>query len=783
MQASVSDAPLKATPQLEALLAKLRSRLGRLAALQGLGVFLAVSSAWLAFSFVADWALHVPRGVRWFHLAVCIVAPLAALWRMGLRPWFARPSRTELALLVERSDPQAHELYVSAVQLQQAPPADAHPELVERVLRAAELRAGRASLAGVLDPAVPRKLFGLGVTAALALFLAARTWPEHASIFVARLLGADQPWPQLTTLELALGAGMEQVELERTPTGVLARLPRGSDAPIVVRAQGVRPREVRLHLDASSSFQLSPSPDGAFRTVLRALDRDLTLHATGGDDRDRAPTLTLIVLEPPDVAEIAVRIEPPAYSGLPARIESAGDVEVLAGSRVEIALLPSPAEAVGVLRLLPQDQLLELTPRPLPRSSETAAPAPLGLGVELVATQSFRYRIELRDAQGLSNPDPGLFAVQVRRDERPSAEWLAPARNEIESLSRGVLRLLARVDDDFGVAGAQWRARRTGAESEPAWSDLELREPPPAAAGGAGANSLQARLVGARAELARLEPGARELAPGDQFEIELRAYDARPGPADGEFDEAGVGAATTLRVRIVSEDDFLRRLQDRLGRVRAQVSDLEALARERLRRTSELLRVLESEAGESSAAAGLVSGQRRVQGDLDALARELASAVENVLYARLDEAADAALADLDARLAQSTARSFPIEAWRAFAQAVRTAQVSAPGVPGQLTALLERALTLSAEHSPRAVSELERAAGSVDSSVVHGALSEALAAQQAVHAGLNELLEQLADWDNFQAVLTLTRDILTRQKTVRDRTKDASGADTRSERK
>ncbi len=780
MQARSPDTSLKATPQLEKLLMRLRANLGRLAALQGLGLCLAVSSAWLAFSFVADWALHVPRGVRWFHLAVCIAAPLLALWRFGVRPWLARPSRTGLALLIERADPDAHELYVSAVQLQQSPPADAHPELVQRVLRDAELRAARAELTRVLAPAVPRRLFALGCAAALALLLAARTWPEHASIFLARLGGDERPWPQLTTLELALGAGMEQVELEPTPTGVLARLPRGSDAPIVVRAQGVRPREVRLHMDSGASFQLSASPDGVFRTVLRALDSNVTLHATGGDDRDRVPTLTLIVLEPPDIAALEVRIDPPSYLGLPSRIESAGDVEVLAGSRVAIALLPSPADAQGIARLLPADQTIELVPMEL--SSSAAAPdtSTLGLGFELLALQSFRYRVELRDSQGLSNPDPGLFAVQVRRDERPTAEWLAPARTDIESLARGAVRLLARVDDDFGVTGAQWRVRRTGADSAPLWRELELR---PAGAEAGGATARNARVVGVRAELPELASGSRELTPGDQFEIDLRAHDARPGPADGEFDEAGVGAATTLRVRIVSEDDFLRRLQDRLGRVRAQVSDLEALARERVRRTGELLRTFDTDGAGSAAAAGLVSGQRRVQGDLEALVRELAGAVESVLYARLDEAAEGALADLDARLAQSTARAFPVAAWRAFAQAVRTGAVSAPGAPGQITALLQRALTLSSEHSPRAIAELERAAASVDPSIGNAALEASLGAQKDVHAGLTELLEQLADWDNFQAVLTLTRDILTRQKSVRDRTKDASGADVRSERK
>lgn len=783
----IKDSPLAATPELEKLLARLRRQLGALAWMQGVGVLLATLCAWLLFSFVADWALHVPRGVRWFHLAVCVIAPLFALWRLGIRPWLRMPGRAGLALLIERKRDTSPDLLVTAVQLQQARPSDAHPELIERVLRSAELEAPRVPLDGVLDPSVPRKLLALGATAALALAWTARTWPEHASIFVSRLLGSDRPWPQLTTLELALGAGLEAIALETTPSGTLARLPRGSDAPIVVRAIGVSPREVRLHLGPSSSVTLGAGPDGAYRTVLRSLEEDLTLHATGGDDRDSTPTLTLIVLDPPDIAELAVSIEPPAYTGLPPRIEASPDVEVLAGSKLAIAILPSPPDATGSVRLLPADQMVALTARTLPSLQTGVEGVPIaaerwGLGFELVATQSFRYRIELRDSQGLTNPTPGLFSVQVTRDERPSVEWLAPARNELETLERGVVRLLVRVEDDFGVAGVQWRARRSGSDEQLEWASLELRDPPQAPAGVRGAN---ARLSGLRIEVATLGAAERPLAAGDQLELELRAFDARPGPAEGELDIAGVANATSLRLRIVTEDDFLRRLQDRLARVRAQVTDVEVLARERLRRTGELLGALEGDASSESVGdtTGLVSGQRRVQGDLDALTRELASIVENVLYSRLDAGAELALADLDGRLAQTSARSFPLEAWQGFADAVRSTRVSAPGVPGQLVGLLERALRLSAEVSPKAVEALDRGARAADVAASHAALSEAQAAQTELHHGLTELLEQLAEWDNFQAVLTLTRDILTRQKAVRDRTRDASGADPRSERK
>ena len=793
------DAPLSSTPTLERLLASLGGQLARLAWMQGLGAVLAVLALWLSFAFVADYALQVPRGVRWLHLGVCFAAPLFALWRLGIAPWLRRPGRAGLAVLLERERPELRQLFVSAVQLQHAPPADAHPELIQRVMRSAEIEAARTNLAGVLDPRAPRRWLAGGVCTALAVFFASRAWPEHAAIFGARLFGADQPWPQLTQLELALGAGLEAVPLETTASGVRVRLPRGSDAPIVVRALGEQPDDVRLHLGNESSVALSAGADGLYRTVLRGLREDVLLSASGGDDRDRSPTLEIVVLEPPDIAGLALRIRPPAYTGLAERVEFDRDVEVLAGSSVEVAIRPQPADARGKVHLLPADERLELTPVRFPLSpsspngeaaSDGAAQpaennadsgAPDALGFALVAVSSLRYRIELIDDSGLSNPDPGLFAIQVVRDERPQLEWLAPARNELETLPRGAVRLLARADDDFGLQGAQWRAKRTG-EADATWADLALGALPQDADAAARPN---ARIAGVRVDVATLATAERALQPGDQLEFELRAFDTRPRSADGELDPAAVANATPLRVRIVSEEDFLRRLGDRLARVRAQTAEAETIARERMRRTGELLRTLEGDQGLPSAndTTGLVSGQRRLQSDLDSLTRELASCVENVLYARLDESAAPALADLDARLARSSARAFPAQAWREFAAAARAGSVFTPGVPGQLTALLERSLALSDVSSPQAIEALERATRAAELDGAHGALSQALEAQTAVHTGLVELLEQLAEWDNFQAVLTLTRDILTRQKTVRDRTRDASGADPRSERR
>jgi hypothetical protein len=56
------------------------------------------------------------------------------------------------------------------------------------------------------------------------------------------------------------------------------------------------------------------------------------------------------------------------------------------------------------------------------------------------------------------------------------------------------------------------------------------------------------------------------------------------------------------------------------------------------------------------------------------------------------------------------------------------------------------------------------------------ALAQAAELQATALKGIEDLLEELAEWDNFQNVLALTRDILNRQKALRERTQQfASG--------
>ena len=766
--------------------------------LHGVGTVTAVGAAWLLFAFLADWGLHVPLGVRLFHGLVLLALPAFFLWRDLLRPLRRVPDRAGLAVLIERTHPELKQLLVSAAQLQQH--GDGDPGLVQRVIEEAEGRIDRLDLSGVVHERPPRLRFAgglLSVAVLSGLFLANR---DLAGIFFERMVGLGTPWPQSTHLlvEVPLHGDGAQVSTvpgprEDTPRAIVVRIARGGDVPVHVTALGEVPDDVTLHFEGGQDVVLASGGDGVFRQTLRSCQEDTSFYVTGGDDDDELPLVKITVLQPPDVAGLAVRITPPEYSGLQPETVYNRDVEVLAGSRLSVHVLPDPADARGVARLLPENREIPLEARPYPHpdpgpGSGDDAAAGAGLGFDVYAEKSLRYRLELTDPGGLSNPDPGLFSVRVVEDRPPELLVLAPGRGDVETVIGGVLALRVRAEDDFGLTELAWSATPfqhdggtpgSGAPSEPVqrpggalpWEPLPDPLGPGglAAPAGPGGEPVKIGIGRTRIEVAELAPPGTILAEGQVYSVEFTAR-------DNQTPEAGESRSSPVRVRIVTADELLRRVQDRLARARLQATALAEIQREKRQRVEELLDSLKSDAplegGDEIALDSALTGQRRVQGDAQALARELASITESVLYARLDDKAGALFEFLDARLARGTDRNFRPGPWRELARAHAERQLGSPGFAGNLVDILGLSMEIGEDHASEAVLALERARDAGAMGEISDALVESVELQTLTLNRIEDLLERLAEWDNFQSVVTLARDILARQKALQDRLKD-----------
>jgi hypothetical protein len=759
---------VRSTPAIDALPKRARARLVREVWLFGLGRLFFLLALWALFIFLVDWVLHVPAGVRVVHLGVLVALAAYVLWRDLLQRLRCVPDAAGLAVLVERAHPQLHELLVSAVQLRSASlegsPGLGSPELVDRVIEEADALAAQLDLANLTDPRPQRRSMALGFVASLALLATFASQWEAARIFLARVAGGSTPWPQKTHLLLEIPmAG----ELHSTRDLLEIAIARGSDVPVVVRSEGHVPDNVTIHFAGGREALLGSAGRGVFRTLLRSVQDDVAFHISGGDDTDGTPAVRIHVLQPPDVSRIALHVEPPAYSGLNPETVFDRDVQVLRNSKVTVSMLPDPANATGQVRLLPEDRTLKLEPAPFP--GENGAPSSAtGLAFELQAIESLRYRFEIQDATGLANPDPGLFAIQVEPDRPPSVQLLAPARGELESILGAALPLKAIASDDFGLSDVAWRARPSSEAlgAEAAFQTLNSSVPSDPSVLATGKDSREQAYYSRKIEVAELF-GQSTPAEGEVFELELRVRDNRE-PSQQET------ITSTVRLRIVSADEFLRHIQDRLARVRSKVEALSNLMGEKQGYALDLVASLESdEPGrvDASSIQSALGAARRVEGDARALSREVAAVASALIWSRVDDRADSILSELEKRSLSIADRNFHPEPWLEIVELQKQNKLGDARLADKLVEVVGLALEISEQDSTGAVAGLRRTLDMMDMTAQYDSLIEVTRLQSAARLKTEQMLSLLSEWDSYQSVLSAVRDLLNRQKNQLERTR------------
>ena len=499
----------------------------------------------------------------------------------------------------------------------------------------------------------------------------------------------------------------------------------------------------------------------------------MSFHVTGGDDDRRHQVVRVTVLQPPDVGGVAWTVTPPGYSGLEPFVAHAPDVQVLAGSSVTVHLLPDPPEATGHAHLFPGDARVPLTPAPFPTADGEGSPQG-GLAFPLEAELSQRISFELTDDTGLPNPDPGLFALTVIEDRRPEVLMLAPGRADVDVVLGGAVPLRVRVEDDFGVAALDWDTRAVQDPDEPLTQGA-LAARPLEETSAAFSGARVALVASALLEVDQLA-GATPTQEGMQLYLQVLARDVRE-PSANETPSAPV------RLRVVSGDEFLRNLQEQLARASESARRVYELAEDKERLHRDLLATATGESPDEALGdlASMQHGMRRVQGDARALARDLAHVAEGLVYSRLDTRGAALIGALEDAHADTFDRSFHPGPWRAVSSRYRQGQLAQADLAGTLVEIVGLALDVSEQHLADASAALQDAAEATVPADARAALGRVVTAQAHAREALDELLVKLGEWDNFQSVLTLTRDILNRQKNLAQRTRELAEDDEKSE--
>lgn len=637
-------------------------------------VFAGVAAVCIALlaAGLTDYLLRLPAWLRTVLLAGGIAAMGSAALHRLVPAWRLRPSLTTLALRVERSamglgSGLAGRL-ASGIALASAPAEADEPASIAALRRQAASDADR--LIEAVDPSrlISTSLLrhhgataGVGV---LAVALIGILSPSTLGTGTARLLLplSEARWP--SRYEVADGTGLEvhpagsaiplrarvlrtPRDVGATPVEVVYRIST-DDGAGAWRREAMTPQRVFDPLAGGEVFERLLDPGVV---VAGASGEPVVLEYAFDTPDFRSPVSSVLLVPPPEVESMAVRVTPPSYAADvqgawltgESTVDMAGGAEsqlgpVLSGSRLELIVsMNKPATAGSAAPVRGTDS--QDPPADLDVRAEGRA-----LRLAWTAQESARIRLSLIDEYGLESLEEFAGRIEVEPDRAPSAAVTEPVRDETV-LPTAVVRLRGEGRDDVELV-------RVGL-------DMQRRIVP----GG------EERSGGAAPEaIADPEPITREQSAGVQFSVEATLDLGRLGLIAGDelwitaiaedgFDSAGAGhgvqRSEPRRLRIISETALLDEILSDLAGVRRTAIRLDERQAEINERSGEATtNTSEDWSAMARDQASIREGADRAAGTLAAARDRLErnrvrdEALEGVLD-RAEEAAERAAASAD----------------------------------------------------------------------------------------------------------------------------------------
>ena len=297
-----------------------------------------VSSAAMDALRYTPWVVRGLQAAAWITFGV-------AVWRFVVRPFRSRVTDEQVALYVEEHDPTLREAVISGVELGQRVPADdadeigISPDLTRLVVQEAIRRLETLNEGRLIETSALKRAGGALATVGGVAIVASLLAPP-ALLRGAALLFS--PWDDLT---------------DANPYRVLvdpgdAAVARDSDRWIEARLEGFRAERVDLRTRVQGSalwetIPMFPDPeDGAFRHLLLGIPEATDYYVEA--DGVLSPTFRIEVEDVPYVAQIGLVYRYPEHTGLSPRVvEDGGDIAAVAGTVVELEVIPTVPAAAG----------------------------------------------------------------------------------------------------------------------------------------------------------------------------------------------------------------------------------------------------------------------------------------------------------------------------------------------------------------------------------------------------------------------------------------------------
>jgi len=509
-QATIPDPTAPALPRpIRRALRRVDVRLRALASARGLGTAALVASIGAAAGMAADFAATLPQPIRWAIWGAWAGSVGLVLLVAVVRPWLRKSRPIDLAAVAERSDPALGERLTGSIALLDR---DSHPNGSPALIAA--LADDAAAHAGAFRPSDlgGGRAFGRLGLGALALALVAAPSFARPDPFRPLAIRFLVPWRDLDPVgwyALAVEPGDKVVAI-------------GSDFKVEARVAprfGTRPAPETATLewtDAAGQLRrtrMTPraagaTPDRSFEATLARLAGSTSYRVAAGPSRSRSYRVTAV--EPPTIASVTARVEPPAYTKLPAGpARDPARIEVVEGSTIALTVATSSPVA--------RVELAWPSAPPAGPRSVTLTPAGSSATATVTAEAGGPFTLTARgDRHGLDGPTE-TRQLAVRPDAPPTLAVKGPGARS-EARPDDVLQVALAARDDFAVASAELhyeiRRANSGADSEAGKVDLKLD----------GLGTVVARGTGS------LPLRGLALQPGDALAYRIRVADNRPAP-------------------------------------------------------------------------------------------------------------------------------------------------------------------------------------------------------------------------------------------------------------
>lgn len=429
----------------------------------GASTMLLVIVCVLAGTMFIDWIFDLPQWLRYAMLAIHISALLYLLVRNVLWPLLKGPDDETVALWIEAFYQDAASRIISAVQFTRPEFALAgeSQQMVGAAVREAETYIEPKDTADVVAIDALVKRF---VIAALALVVA-------GGLFL---------WGGENTRDLLLRAvGVPGIDVPRNTRVELLEpthhiVAKGDTIRIVAKARGTIPSDGTLRVKyaggATGEFVMKADRDEPEKFAIEIENvQDSFEYRVHLNDGRSAPR-QIEAHARPTVSDVKIIQHLPAYTKRPPTERRSNDLQLLAGSRLQIRAVSSKPvkdtvtiggarnrvrfEGANVVQYLQRD---ESDPKVLHTGTNAGRAVPIPAGTTGIS-------IHLVDELGLESKDAAVYRVELVPDTAPRVAITYPTAREELVTERAVTTVGFELNDDFGIVSSRIRYMPAGAD-------------------------------------------------------------------------------------------------------------------------------------------------------------------------------------------------------------------------------------------------------------------------------------------------------------------------------